>query len=417
SLKVISLIVAIILWVFAIRELNPERTQNITNIPVEIINLDQLNRKELTLVKDPPQVVTIRIRGLLNDIYKMNDDNLKAVLDLSDIDWTGTQNMELEIEGLIREISLERIPEVPVTINRIINKPIPVKIEVIGNGADGFYVHEATAEPPSVTIYGAQSLVDSVVQGVVRVKLDQDEGTIKQSLPIDLVDSTGNIIKSEYLKLRQDSTMVTIPIHPVKTFDIRANIVGNPADGFVIDDIIIDPSQVTINGYASIVNRLTSLLTEPIDINNADEDVHATVNLAREDGIYLEPGQPSKVNVVINISETIIDAELLVNEAELRNIPEGFEAAVDPLSISVQLRGPYTHVQQLSSQGLDPHVDLSQINTEEEGFEPGMFELPLVLNVPGTVEIIGVSNETVTVNLQPIVEPVANMEDDTEPEP
>ena len=36
SLKVISLIVAIILWVFAIRELNPERTQNITNIPVGI---------------------------------------------------------------------------------------------------------------------------------------------------------------------------------------------------------------------------------------------------------------------------------------------------------------------------------------------------------------------------------------------
>jgi hypothetical protein len=195
SLKIISLIVAIILWFFAISELNPERTQNLSNIPVEIINMDQLNRKNLTLVEDPASMVTIRIKGLVNDIRRVNDGSLKAVLDLGDIDWTGTQNMELEIVGLPpREISLERVPEISVTINRIISKPIPVEIEVTGNGGDGYYVHEANAEPPSVTIYGAQSLVDSVVQGIVKVKLDQDEGTIKQSLPIELVDSVGNIV-------------------------------------------------------------------------------------------------------------------------------------------------------------------------------------------------------------------------------
>ncbi len=418
SLKIISLIVAIILWFFAISELNPERTQNMANIPVEIINMDQLNRRNLTLVEDPSSVVTIRIKGLVNDIRRVNDGSLKAILDLGDIDWTGTQNVELDIVGLPpRELSLERDPVVSVTINKIISKPIPVEIEVTGNGSDGYYVHEATAEPPSVTIYGAQSLVDSVVQGVVKVKLDKDEGTIKQSLPIELLDSAGNIVKSEYLNLRQESTMVTIPIHPIRTLNIRANIVGKPADGFFVDDITIDPSQVTINGYASIVNRLSILLTDPIDIHDADEDVHASVSLVREDGVYLEPGQPSLVNVVVHISETTIEKEIALTEIELRNIPEGFGAATEEgLSIPVQIKGPYTLVNPLIAQNLVPYIDLSLIDTEAEGFEPGVFELPLVINTPEGTEITRGSNGTISVILQAVDGPATTAEGNTDPE-
>lgn len=420
SLKIVSLIVAIILWFFAISELNPERTQNITNIPIEIINMDQLNRRNLTLVEDPASVITIRIKGLVNDIRRVNDGSLKAVLDLGDIDWTGTQNLELDIVGLPpRELSLVREPEVSVTINKIISKPIPVEIEVTGNGSDGYYIHEATAEPPSVTIYGAQSLVDSVVQGVVKVKLDQDEGTIKQSLPIELVDSAGNIVKSKYLNLRQESTMVTIPIHPLKSISVRANIIGAPADGFIVDDVIIDPSQVTINGYASIVNRLNSLLTDPIDINDADEDVHATVNLVKEDGVYMEPGQPSQVNVVVHISETTIEREILISEVELQNIPEGFTATIEEmLSIAVRINGPFTIVQPLLAQSLTPYMDLSLVDTEAETFEPGVFELPLVISTPDGVEITNGANQMIPVILQPIdvEDPEISVEGDPESE-
>jgi YbbR domain-containing protein len=416
SLKIISLIVAIILWFFAISELNPERTQNLSNIPVEIINMDQLNRKNLTLVEDPASMVTIRIKGLVNDIRRVNDGSLKAVLDLGDIDWTGTQNMELEIVGLPpREISLERVPEISVTINRIISKPIPVEIEVTGNGGDGYYVHEANAEPPSVTIYGAQSLVDSVVQGIVKVKLDQDEGTIKQSLPIELVDSVGNIVKSKYLNLRQESTMVTIPIHPVRTLGIRANIIGKPAEGFIVDDIIIDPSKVTINGYASIVNRLSTLLTEPIDIHDAIEDVHATVNLVKEEGVYIEPGQPSQVNVIVSISETTIEKEIQLTDVELRNIPEGFEAVTEEgQTITIKIKGPYTLIQPLQAQNLAPHVDLALIDTEADNFEPGVFQLPLVINPPEGSEVTIGSSEIVTVVLQAGEEPVTTVEGEPE---
>lgn len=403
SLKIIAVILAIILWFYAIGEENPERMQNLYDIPVEIVNIDKLNGKNLTLAEEPINFVTIRVKGLVNDLRKINVDNIKAVLDLGEIDWVGTNDVELKMEGYLpREVSLEKIPKVSVTIDNIKTKPIPVDINVTGNGSDGYYVHEATAEPPTITIYGAQSLVDRVVHGEVQVKLDQDEGTIKQSLPVKLVDAEGNEVKSEYLKLRQDSVMVTIPIHPIKSLDIKANVVGEPAEGFVLDDVVVDPERITINGYDNTVKRLTSLLTEPIDIQGATEDIHTTVDLVIENGIYLEPGQPSKVNVVVNISETTIESELVINEVELRNLPEGFEASTDALSITVHIKGPYTLVQPMTALNLTPYVDLSQIDTEAEGFESGAFDLPLSLNLPSGVKLTKTSSEVVTVNLQAI---------------
>lgn len=101
SLKIISVIVAIILWLYAVSELNPETTKSINDIPVEIINEEILNERNLTLAEDPASSITVRIRGLANDIRKVNISNLKAVLDLGDIDWTGTQQVALDIEGLL----------------------------------------------------------------------------------------------------------------------------------------------------------------------------------------------------------------------------------------------------------------------------------------------------------------------------
>ncbi|HHT65467.1 MAG: YbbR-like domain-containing protein [Caldicoprobacterales bacterium] len=406
SLKIISVIVAIILWLYAVSELNPETTKPIYDVPIEIINMQILNDKNLSLVENPEENVTIRIRGLVNDIRKVNTSNLKAILDLSEIDWTGTRLVELDIEGLLpREVRLDKIPEIELTINDIIKKDIPVVIDLSGDGGDGYHVHDATVEPSTITIYGARSLVDSVVQGVVQVKLDQDKNTINESHPIKLIDASGNPVESRYLSLRQGSAMVNIPIYPIQDKLVRANVVGEPANGFVVDSVTLDPNRVTVNGASSIIERLSALTTEEINIQGATDDIRRTVNIVLENGIYLEPGQPFQVNVVVSISETTIQNTLTVEQVELRNIPEGYTATVENQAVTIQLRGPFTVISGLTSQDLTPAIDLSQLTPAEGELPPGQYELPLILQVPDRAEIIQVSRETITVNVELLAEP------------
>lgn len=403
SLKIISVVVAIILWLYAVSELNPETTKTFNDIPIEIINMNVLNEKNLTLAENPEQSITVRIRGLANDIRKVNISNLKAVLDLSEIDWTGTQSVALDIEGLLpREVKLDRIPEIPVTVNNITRKLIPVVVEWTGEGEDGYRIHDPVVEPRNITIYGAESLVNRVVQGVVQLNLDKDVGTIEQSILIKLVDAEGNIVESNYLNMRQSSALVTIPIYPIKSIAVRANVIGEPAEGFIVDNISVNPSMIEVNGYSSIIDRLNSLSTEVVDIRGAVDDVQTTVGLILENGIYLEPGQAPEVKVTVSISETVINNTLTLEEIDILNIPEGYGATVDNTSTSILLRGPYTIINDITVQDITSAVDLSQIPVGE--LQAGQYQLPLIIRVPEQVEVINISNETITVDVQVIEE-------------
>jgi YbbR domain-containing protein len=405
ALKIISVIIAVILWLYAVSELNPEQAKNIYDIPVTIINEDALNEQQLTLAEKPAESVTIRIRGLVNDIRKVNTANLKAVLDLRTIDWTGTRQVELNIEGLLpREVKLDKIPEIPLTVDNIAFKTVPVTVEKSGEAAKGYFVHPENVEPQTVTIIGAQSLVDSVVRGVVQVKLDNDESTIEQSLPIKLVDAAARVISSEYLKLKQESAIVMIPIYPVKSLAVKANITGVPANGYVVDDVEVEPGMLIVNGFASVIDKLEALVTESVDIQNAVEDVQATAEIKEVEGVYLEPGQPSQISVVVRIRETTIEKSLTVNQIELKNIPEGYQAEVVSGSVTLQLRGLFTAVNPMTAQSLNPSVDVSQLSQGEEDIVPGQYELPLSIAVTQSVEIVNISSETVTVNLSRLAE-------------
>jgi YbbR domain-containing protein len=410
SLKIISVIVAIILWLYAVSELNPETTKPIYDIPVEIINMDVLNEKNLTLAEEPEKSITVRIRGLANDIRKVNTSTLKAVLDLSEIDWTGSQMVTLDIEGLLpREVKLDKIPEIPVTINKITRKLIPVVVEWTGDVEEGYRVHEPIVEPRSISIYGAESLVDRVVQGVVQLNLDKDVGTIEQSILIKLVDSEGRIVESNYLNMRQSSALVTIPIYPVKTVAVRANVTGEPAEGFVVDNISVNPAQIEVNGYASIIENISSLPTEAVDIQGAVDNIRTTVNVLLENGVYLEPGQTSEVSVIVNISETTVNTRLTIEEIGIQNIPEGYGATVVNAPVIIQLRGPYTVINNITIQDLAPAVDLSQLPDGE--LTSGQYQLPFIISVPERTEVINISTETVTVDVQLIEEePLASEE-------
>lgn len=416
SLKIISVIVAIILWLYAVSELNPETTKTITDVPVEVINMDALNEKNLTLVDDPVSSISIRIRGLVNDIRKVNISNLKAVLDLSEIDWTGTRQVELNVEGLLpREVKLDKTPELSLTINEITRKPIPVVVELTGESEKNYRVHEPVIEPRTITIYGAQSLVDSVVQGVVQLDLDKAVSTIEQSIIIKLVDAAGRNVDSKYLNKHQSSALVTVPIYPIRSIEVRANITGEPAAGFVLDSVSVDPTQIVVNGYASVVEKLTYLTTEAIDIRNAVEDIHTTVDLVLDKGLYLEPGQPSKINVVVHISETSITNTIQVIGAEILNVPDGFTAFIEDFSMSVQLRGPYTVISPLTMDDLLPSVDLSQLITEDGELVPGQYTLPVVINVPDRTELVQVANDMVVVNVQ-LIEETEGTEEPQQPQ-
>lgn len=64
-----------------------------------------------------------------------------------------------------------------------------------------------------------------------------------------------------------------------KNVSVKPVIVGLPAEGFSVDHIRITPEEVLIEGPRSLVKRIYSVKTEPLDVTGTVENLHFTAYL------------------------------------------------------------------------------------------------------------------------------------------
>ena len=80
----------------------------------------------------------------------------------------------------------------------------------------------------------------------------------------------------ESVELNPATIQVEIDVRAVetsKTVPIRPVLSGNPADGFQISAVTVDPVVVTIFGAPDAVEEITEVTTEPLAIGGASADL------------------------------------------------------------------------------------------------------------------------------------------------
>lgn len=85
-----------------------------------------------------------------------------------------------------------------------------------------------------------------------------------------------------------------------KTVKVKPDLEGQPAEGFRVAEIAIDPPRVRIAGARSEVLRLSEVATETIDIAGASGPVEREVRISAGPGhVWAESPRTVKVKVVV----------------------------------------------------------------------------------------------------------------------
>ena len=71
SLKLAALLVAIVAWYYVMEDKNPVKTQEYRNIPVTILNQEQLSEKQLVLTEPKNPTVNITLQGKRNEMNRL----------------------------------------------------------------------------------------------------------------------------------------------------------------------------------------------------------------------------------------------------------------------------------------------------------------------------------------------------------
>lgn len=169
-LKIISLLIAIFLWVYVMGEVDPTATQTIRDIPVSLLNEDWLEDNELAIKGSRDFTVDIIVEGSRAELNRMDRSEITAEADLFGYA-KGRNRVPVQVE-VPSDLTLREIttPNINVTLEDLISKEEKITVTFSGETASGSEPGGIVSSPAEIEVRGGRSAVSSVEAVEARIR-------------------------------------------------------------------------------------------------------------------------------------------------------------------------------------------------------------------------------------------------------
>jgi YbbR domain-containing protein len=395
SLKLATIVVAVLLWSYVMSEVNPVIRKEFKNISVNYLNVQSLERQGLVIMSPESAKVNVEITGKKKEVDNVLASNIYAEVDLAGYG-EGQVRVPISVKILnsTADVSVTRISpqEVLFTLEKTITKEITISPETIGELGDKYVVGDIVSEPETIIIRGPRSWVNEVDKAVATVDVTNKTRDFSDTVPIKLLNSEGEEVVG--VEKEPSFAKLTVPILQIKELPVELIIEGDAPENTSITNILLNPSTIEVKGYEQDLNLLESIKTKPVDINQLLGANEMEVELDLPVGIELvDPTiKVSMTYTLEEITEKII--EIKVSEMEVLNLSENLILDDESLekSVNVTVRGLKNILDEINKDDLIPSIDLNNLNE-------GTHEVTPVWPTVENAVISIVDPETISINL------------------
>ncbi|MBV6393529.1 MAG: CdaA regulatory protein CdaR [Anaerolineales bacterium] len=388
---------AVAVWISSVTSADPDQTRSISSpAPIEIIG----QSSNLVFSKPIPSSVELTLRAP-SSVWKLIDADpqiVRAILDVSGLS-AGEHTVELQIQVNARPVQTVSVaPQaVTFTLEPLITKTLEVDLRISGEAAVGYQVGESSLEPDKIVVSGAQSQVEKVSRARVSADLNSLRESFDQFLKVEALDERGQPVSG--VSVSPEIVRVIMPISQqggYRDVAVKVTMLGRVASGYRLTDISVSPPVVTIYSEdPDLVNSLPGVLeTQPLDLQNAKEDIATRLKLSLLPGISIV-GEPT-VLVQAGVSPIESSVTLSGQRIEIVGLESDLNAQVSPTSVDIILSGPLPILDTLTRQSVRVTVDLT-------GFGAGTYQLtPIVQVLVDNIVAESILPNTVEVSLTPL---------------
>lgn len=390
TIRILSVMLALLLWFYVITEQNPVITKDIT-IPVRLINTVFLERSSMVMANDPNSFkLTLKLKGKKDILDKLNEATVEATADMEGHRLKGENYLKININGIPQDVNIlaKSSESLKVMLEQKVSVQKTVSVNIMGNPSHGLAAMAPMIAPNDVVITGAESHINKIKNVKVDVDIASVNAEVKRILPVRVLDENGKDIQN--ITIEPSNVEVSIPIENTKRVGIAMDLSGQPAAGYVVSSISVFPGEILVTGKQQALEGINSLKTEKIDITEGTEDVNKEVKLIMPEGIELVNAN-EKVNIYVNI-EKITTSEMTVGNIEYVNLAEGLELDSIQGGMKVSLRGAESLVADAANT-IKFYVDLKNANE-------GTNMLNVLWEAPQGIEIVGVAPQQAVVILR-----------------
>ena len=347
SIKIISLILAVLFWGLIVNIYDPSTEVTIAGVNVSLINIESLTDKNYSYELVDGSKISVYIKGPKSVITDIKASDIVAVADVSTMsEFSEYVDISVKVVKNGKQVkNIEVIPRTTVVkldIENRLTKEVEVVPVAINSPSDGHTVTNITLENTSVKIAGPSSAIEAVSE--VRALCDVASATSNVSGVAELVmiDKDGNQINDTLASLSIAGIEFNATIEGEKTIWIAvAEPSGKVKDGAKIMKTSLSASKLEIMGNDQALAQIDGITipSSAINIDGADTSKKFTISLSD----YLPNGvrtkSINKVTVTVTISDNdSINLSIPTDSIKFNNLSDGLEAKIkdeDALNILV----------------------------------------------------------------------------------
>ncbi len=292
TLKVVSFIVAVLLWFYVILIVDPSVDISVKDISLRYANQNLLEERGLSLVADPDATLELKIRGSRKKIANIDNKNIYATVDLANMTKVGTFSIPISISipYEYEEIVSKKPNNATVVIDRIVTAERKIKIETIGSVANGYIAGVPETSVATVTLKGASTLIERIRGIGATLDFDGRTGEINDKEKLYFIDSNGKKIQEKdtiYESVSMDINTIDIkcPVMKLKTVPVEVDT-SALGEGY---KVTIQPSNVTIYAENDIL-EIVSKINATVNIDALAAEGVQQVKLVIPEGVSMRDG-------------------------------------------------------------------------------------------------------------------------------
>lgn len=397
GLKLISLVLAFVLWFLVVQIDDPQESRSFPNIPVRLINTELLDAENKVYeVLGNTDTVRVTIRAPRSITKDLQASDIIAEADMSRLTDINTIAISYTVAGVDSDYVRGDHDVVRLSVEEKATRWISVKYRIKGETADNYIVSDVVLDQNRIEITGPRSAVEKVNYALLEVDVTDASATMNLNVEPQLYDADDSLLELPSVKKNVNYVHMAVEVLATKEVPIELNTMGIPAEGYLATGVTeCNPATVKIAGAASALSGVTKITIpeEVMNITGENSDMVNIVNIKEylPENIKLADNSfNGRVTATVYIEPVVEKSfNLSTDDFTLLNVPEGYQAEAGETDIvyTLKISGLEASVSAVLSTTLHGTVDVAAWLAEQELDVPEAksYHIPVTFSLPEDV--------------------------------
>lgn len=379
---ILSLLLAILIWLVVAMTLYPSIPKTIENIPLSVdIAGSPAADSGLSVISCDVDTVDVQLVGSRTQIGNLNAENLTAYVDYENVTSTGKKTLSIKVKsdsGINYEVKSITPSTAVVELDKYDTLPFEVKPKIPNvKYAEGKTIDpdEFTCEPDIINITGpsAQLAKISSVYAVSDRNLTLDSSYTLNSDEVQLFSEDGTRIDASSLLFDTSTFTINIPVLTQKTVKPVVQILNAPTD---FDQSCLD-FKMTADSLTIASNNSFSEIPDTLDIGKiplSDLDIGYSntfdISSVLETSGMINKSGIDSITVTLN-DEGLAKKEIVLDGSSIRlsNTPnDNYDYDILTQKLTISVIGPEGVISELTASDFTADVNLLNADTSQDQF-------------------------------------------------